>query len=335
MKEYKEFVSAIAKKQYAPIYLLMGEEPYFIDKISHYIEDTFFEEDAVRDFNFQLLYGMETSVSQIVSYAKEFPMMTDYRLVIVREAQSVAKIEQMADYAKNPQRKTVLVLCYKHKKLDGRTELFKAIHKNGKVFDSPKVYDNQLPAYIKDMVTEKKRSINDAAVNLLANHIGVDLSRINNELDKLENIVPPGGEISIPLIEQYIGISKEYNIFELVSAVIARNQAKTYEILNYFSNSPANFAKTLTFSMLYSAFHKLLQYHFSVDKSEAFLKSIGVFWTECRTYQSAASHYSVGKIVNIMHLIRKYDLMSKGAAGTAIEETELIKELVYQIFIMR
>lgn len=334
MKGYKELIEAISKKQYVPIYLLMGEEPYFIDKVGDYIENTFFKDEETKDFNFQLLYGMETNVNQIVAYAKEFPMMADYRLVIVREAQNVAKIEQMAEYAKNPQRKTVLVLCYKHKKLDGRTELFKAINKNGTIFESSKIYDNQLPAYIKDMVSEKKRSINDAAINLLANHIGIDLSRISNELDKLENIVPQGKEITIPIIEQYIGISKEYNIFELVSAVIARNQVKTYEILNYFSNSPANFIKTLTFSTLFSAFHKLLQYHFSVDKSEAYLKSIGVFWTETRTYQSAASHYSVSKIVNIIHLIRKYDLMSKGGIGTSIEEPELIKELVFQIFRM-
>lgn len=332
MKGYKELIEAISKKQYAPIYLLMGEEPYFIDKVSNYIEDNFFEDVGMKDFNFQMLYGMETNVNQIVSYAKEFPMMADYRLVIVREAQSVAKIEQMSEYAKNPQRKTVLVLCYKHKKMDGRTELFKSIAKNGTVFESSKVYENQFPAYIKSMVVEKKRLINDAAINLLANHIGVDLSRINSELDKLENVVPQGSEISIPIIEQYIGISKEYNTFELVSAVIARNQMKTYEILNYFSDSPANFIKTLTIPTLFSAFHKLLQYHFSVDKSESYLRSIGVFWTEVQTYQRAASHYSFGKIVNIMHLIRKYDQMSKGGAGVNTEEQELIKELVFQIF---
>jgi DNA polymerase-3 subunit delta len=261
-------------------------------------------------------------------------MMSDYRLVIVREAQNVAKIERLAEYAKNPQRQTVLALCYKHKKLDGRTELYKAIYKNGMVFDAPKVYDNQLPAYIKEMVKEKKRLINDAAVNLLANHIGVDLSRINNELDKLENIVPQGGEITIPVIEQYIGISKEYNIYELVSAVIARNQVKAYEILNYFSNSPANFGKGLTFPGLFTAFNRLLQYHFSVDKSEAFLKSIGVFWTEYRAYQSAAAHYSVRKIVPIIHLIREYDLKVKGGSGVSVDEQELIKELVFQVFRM-
>jgi len=333
VKGYKELIEAISKKQYAPIYLLMGEEPYFIDKTCDYIEDNFFENKGTKDFNFHLLYGMETTVNQIVYYAKEFPMMADYRLVIVREAQSVAKIEQMVEYAKNPQRQTVLVLCYKHKKMDGRTELFKAINKNGVVFESTKVYDSQVPGYIKDMVKEKKRLISDAAaVNLLTNHIGVDLSRINNELDKLENVIPQGGEITIPIIEQYIGISKEYNIFELVSAVIARNQLKAYEILNYFSNSPANYEKTRIIPALYNAFYKLLQYHFSVDKSEAFLRLIGVFWAETRTYQSAASYYSFGKILNIIRLIRKYDLMSKGAAGTTIEEPELIKELVFQIF---
>ena len=331
--EYKELVASLEKKKYVPIYLLMGEEPYFIDKISHYIETHFFEDESLKDFNFQLLYGKETAVNQIVAFAKEYPMMADYRLVIVREAQEVSKIEQLADYVKSPQKQTVLVICYKYKSLDKRTSFYKAIEKEGIVFESKEIYDNQLPTHIKNITKEKNFTISDTAVNLLASHIGVDLSRIDNELDKLRNIVPRNGEITTQIIEEYIGISKEYNIFEFVTAVIARNEYKVYEILNYFSANPKNYEKTRIISTLYAAFYKLLQYHFSVDKSENYLKALGVFWKDIPLYKNAAaSFYSVSKIVKIIHLLREYDLKSKGGTGISIEEQELIKELVFKIF---
>ncbi len=332
--EYKELVASLARKEYLPVYLLMGEEPYFIDKISNYIEENFFEDETAKDFNFQLLYGKDTTASQIVAFSKEYPMMSDYRLVIVREAQNVDKIEQLAEYVKNPQRQTVLVLCYKYKNLDGRTETYKTIDKNGAVFKSTKIYDNQLPEHIKNIAKEKGFTIGDSAVNLLASHIGTDLSRIDNEIEKLINVIPHNGEITSKIVEEYIGISKEYNIFEFVTAIIARNEYKAYEILNYFSANPASYIKAMTISTLYTAFYRLLQYHFSVDKSENFLKALGVFWKDARLYQNAASFYPISKIVKIMHLLRKYDLMSKGATGNNIEEQELVKELVFQIFRM-
>ena len=331
-KEYKELISSLKNKEYAPIYLLTGDEPYFIDKASNYIEDNFFKEETDKDFNFQLLYGKETTIDQIVAYSKEYPMMSDYRLVMVREAQEVGKIEQLAGYVKNPQKQTVLVLCYKYKSVDGRTEFYKTIAKNGAIFKSAQIYDNQLPIHIKNIAGEKGFTIGDSALNLLASHIGVDLSRIDNELEKLRNVIPKNGEITTQIIEEYIGISKEYNIFEFVTAVIARNEYKAYEILNYFSANPANYEKTRIIPTFYAAFYKLLQYHFSVDKTENYLKALGVFWKDIPIYRNAAQTYSVSKIIRIMHLLRKYDLMSKGATGTNIEEQELIKELVFQIF---
>jgi DNA polymerase-3 subunit delta len=335
--EYKELIASVEKKKYVPIYLLMGEKedvcPYFIDKVSNYIEEHFFEDETDKDFNFQLLYGKETSVEQIIAFSKEYPMMSDYRLVVVREAQEVGKIEQLAEYAKNPQRQTVLVLCYKYKKLDKRTVFYKTIDKTGIVFESKEIYDNQLPAHIKDIAKEKHFTIGDVAVNLLASHIGTDLSRIDNEMEKLRNVIPQNGEITAQIIEEYIGISKEYNIFEFVSAVIARNEFKMYEILNYFSTNPANYEKTRIIPTLYAAFYKLLQYHFSVDKSDNYLKALNVFWKDIPIYRNAASFYSFSKIVKIMHLLRKYDLMSKGVNNsTNTEEQELIKELVFQVF---
>jgi DNA polymerase-3 subunit delta len=333
--EYKELITSVENKKYAPIYLLMGEEPYFIDKVSNYIEEDFFEDETAKDFNYQLLYGKETSIEQIVAFSKEYPMMSDYRLVIVREAQEVGKIETLVEYVKNPQKQTVLVLCYKYKSLDKRTAFYKTIDKVGIVFESAKIYEDKLPAHIKNIAKEKGFIIGDVAVNLLASHIGVNLSRIDNEMEKLRNVVPKNGEITTQIIEEYIGISKEHNIFEFVTAVVARNEFKAYEILNYFSANPASYAKTMTISELYKAFYRLLQYHFSVNKNEDYLKSLGVFWKDAPIYKTAASFYSFSKIVRIMHLLRKYDLMSKGVNNTtSIEEQELIKELVFQIFRM-
>jgi len=238
----------------------------------------------------------------------------------------------LAGYVKNPQKQTVLVLCHKYKSLDKRTAFYKTIDSAGIVFESKEIYDNQLPAYIKEIAKEKNFTIGDAAVHLLASHIGIDLSRIDNELEKLRNIVPRNGEITAKIIEEYIGISKEYNTFEFVSAVIARNEYKVYEILNYFSANPANYIKTMIISTLYAAFYRLLQYHFSVDKSENYLKALGVFWKDVPIYKNAASFYSFSKIVNIMHLLREYDLKSKGGMGSNTEEQELIKELVFKVF---
>ena len=330
--EYNELIASLKKKEYVPIYLLTGEEPYFIDKIGNYIEEHFFEDETAKDFNFQLLYGKDTTVEQIVAYSKEYPMMSDYRLVIVREAQNVDKIEQLSGYAKNPQKQTVLVLCYKYKSVDGRTEFYKTVAKNGVIFKSAQIYDNQLPLHIKTIAHEKGFTIGDSAINLLSSHIGVDLSRIDNEIEKLHNVIPKNGEITTQIIEAYIGISKEYNIFEFVTSVIARNEYKAYEILNYFCTNPANYEKTRIIPTFYLSFYKLLQYHFSVDKSENYLKALGVFWKDIPVYRNAASFYTISKIVKIMHLLRKYDLMSKGATGTNIEEQELIKELTFQIF---
>jgi DNA polymerase-3 subunit delta len=333
--EYKDLITSVENKKYAPIYLLMGEEPYFIDKISNCIEELFFEEETAKDFNFQLLYGKDTSVDQIVAFSKEYPMMSDYRLVIVREAQEVGKIEQLVEYVKNPQKQTVLVLCYKYKSLDKRTAFYKTIDKAGIVFESAKIYEDKLPVHIKNIAKEKGFTIGEVAVNLLASHIGTNLSRIDNEMEKLRNVVQKNGEITTQIIEEYIGISKEHNVFEFVTAVIARKEFKVYEILNYFSANPANYEKTRIIPNLYSAFYKLLQYHFSVNKNEDYLKSLGVFWKDAPVYKTAASFYSFSKIVKIMHLLRKYDLMSKGVNNTtSIEEQKLIKELVFQIFRM-
>jgi DNA polymerase-3 subunit delta len=330
--EYNEIIESFSKKKYVPIYFLMGEEHYFIDKLSAYMEAHFFEDESAKDFDFEIIYGQDVSVNQIAIYARQYPMMSSHRLVIVREAQEVSKISQLAEYMKNPQPQTVLILCYKEAKFDARTEMYKAMAKNGVIFQAKKVYEDQLPKYVREFAKEKNLKISDSAVNMLVANIGVNLYRIDHELEKLINVIPPDGEVTPQIIENYIGISREYNIFEYVSAVVTRNYERANKILHYFSSNPKTFEKGSAIPNLYTAFFRLLQYHFSVDKSETFMKSLGVFWKDARPYMEAASYYSFARIVNIMHLLRKYDMMNKGLGGNQTEEPELLKELTFQIF---
>ncbi|MDR0368581.1 MAG: DNA polymerase III subunit delta [Bacteroidales bacterium] len=330
--EYNEIIAAFNKKQYSPIYFLMGEEHYFIDKLSTYIETHFFTDESAKDFDLEILYGQDVSVNQIAIVAKQYPMTSTHRLVIVREAQEVGKITQLAEYMKNPQPQTILVLCYKEAKFAANTEMYKAMNKNGVIFQAKKVYEDHLPKYVREFAKEKNLKMSDSAVNMLVSNIGVNLYRIDHELEKLINIVAPGEEITPQIIENFIGISREYNVFEYVSAVVTRNYERANRILHYFSNNPKNFEKGTAIPNLYLAFFRLMQYHFSVDKSEMFMKSLGVFWKDARPYMQAASYYSFARIVNIMHLLRKYDMMNKGWGGNQTEEPELLKELTFQIF---
>jgi DNA polymerase-3 subunit delta len=238
----------------------------------------------------------------------------------------------LSGYAKNPQPQTVLILCYKYKDFDRSTALYKAIDKQGITFKSPVVYDNQLPAYIKDIAKEKKLQMAEDATQLLAAHIGTDLSRIDNELTKLIAVLPPRAEITVQIIESYIGISKEYNNYELVNAVLSRNEEKAYHILHYFACDGGGSSRKPLISSLYYAFFTLLQYHYSPDKSDAFLRSMQVNYYVIPIYKRAAAFYHIEKIFRIMHWLKQYDLMNKGASGVNIDECEWVKELLFKIF---
>lgn len=332
--EYEQLLENIQNKQYAPIILLGGEESFYVSRLTQIIQDNFFDDNSLIDFNFQVLYGKETSVSQIVDSAKQFPMMGNARLVIVREAQQISKWADFVAYAKNPQPQTVLVLSFMEgKKMDGKLAAYKEIVKNGFVFESTKIYENKLPAHVAKIVKERNIQIGTFEINLLITHIGNDLSRINNELTKLQAIIPEGGKITSKMIEEFTGISREHNIFELCSALLLRNSSKVFFITDYFINNPGK-AKDLTLNPIFNTFYQLLQLHYSVDKSEMFMKKIGVFWTEYDTYKQALLNYPLSKVVNAIHLIRKYDAMSKGADGCQINKLELLRELTLKIMIV-
>jgi len=259
-------------------------------------------------------------------------------LLIVREAQELQKASggkesdlfaPLTAYLQHPQKQTLLVMCYKYKSVDKRSAFFKAANKVGCVFESPKIYDNQVPKYVKDMVGEKGFRMDDATAELIASHIGTDLSRIDKELDKFRNILPEGGAITRELVEEYIGISREYNGFELANALWERNLDRAYEIIRYFSTNPKNYPNPMIIAMIYSSFMKIIQYHYSADKGD--LRALGVMWNLQRQFQSAVKYYTLPVSIRVLHLLKEYDLKSKGYEGCETNDQELLKELVFRI----
>ena len=234
MDEVKALVADIRKGLLKPIYFLMGEEPYYIDKLSEYIEDNVLEAHE-REFNQMVLYGKDVTVDEIVAQAKRFPMMAEYQVVIVKEAQELSRsIDKLLSYAEQPQPSTVLVLNYKYKKLDKRKALFKAISKNGVILESKKLYDNKVPEWIRRVLAGQNYGITPKASEMLVEYLGTDLSKISNELEKLKIVLPKGTQIKPDHIEENIGISKDYNNFELRKAVGDRNNFKAHQIAQYF-----------------------------------------------------------------------------------------------------
>ena len=268
MSDHKKIISDIKNGQLKPIYFLHGEEPYFIDLISDYIADHILTEDE-KAFNQSILYGSDVKVEDITAAAKRFPMMAEYQVVIVKEAQNLSRtIQQFESYFKNPQPTTILVICYKYKKADGRKAYFKAAKKNGVIFESKTLYDNKVPGYIRDEVSARGYNIQHKSTVMLAEYLGTDLGKINNELDKLEVVIPTGAEITPEIIEKNIGISKDYNNFELQNALGERNFKKAYQIINYFAQNPKDNPILGTLPILYRYFSMLLKYHGLKDKSK-------------------------------------------------------------------
>lgn len=335
---HRILINEIKKGKYFPVYLLMGEEPYFIDKVADYLQHHFFEDDGMRDFNQQVVYGKDVRANDVVTMAKEYPMMSEHRLLIVREAQDMQKTSGqkesdsftlLTDYAMHPQMQTLLVLCYKYKKVDKRSAFYKAVSKMGRVMESPTLYDNNIPKYVQEMAEEKGFRIDSSAADLVAAHIGTDLSRVDKELDKFVNLLQPGDNITAALIEKHIGISREYNGFELSNALLERNLSKVYTIIDFFSKNPKEYPNPKIIPMLYSTFLKLLQYHYLPDKRD--LSSIGVIWKMENTFRSAAAYYSLPVCIRIIHQLKEYDLKSKGFDGYNVEDTDLLKELCFRI----
>lgn len=330
---FEQILSDLKNKIYKPIYFLSGEEPYFIDLITKYINDNVLT-DAEKSFNQTVLYGKDTEIHTVINTAKRFPMMANHQVVIVKEAQNLKNIEELIHYANAPLNSTILVINYKYKTLDKRKKLYKSINEKGILFESKKLYDNEVPAWINGYLKTKKRTIDPGAGMLLNEYLGNDLSKISNELDKLI-ITLPDGEYNITTthIERNIGISKDYNNFELHKALTQKNVLKANRIVNYFSHNQKDNPFTMTIATLYHFYSKVLTYHFIQNKGDkrgvaATLKVNPYFVGD---YEKAAKQYNPKKTVEIISLLREYDLKSKGYNNVSTSHGELLKELVYRI----
>lgn len=331
---YEQIVADIRNKKFAPVYFLMGEEPYFIDTISGLIEDTALDE-AEKAFNQIIIYGRDVnSISEVVHQARSFPMMGDRLVVILKEAQSIreTEIEKLDKYLDEIPDTTVLVIDYKYKKLDKRRSLAKMIDKKGVLFESKKLYDSNIPSWIKSSLAEDNFQITPKAAQMLADFLGNDLQKIKNELKKLTIAVTGKKTIDDSDIEYNIGISKDFNIFELQNAIGTNNFFKANQIVNHFGENGKDNPLVMTTTMLYAYFTKILKYHYCNDKSQGNVASVlGVNPYFVKDYETAARNYSVARCAKAIEALRQYDMYSKGYNCGAIPEKELYKELISKI----
>lgn len=332
MNEINQIVSDIKSGNIKPVYFLMGEEPYYIDKISDFIEDSVLDESE-KGFNQAVMYGRDVSIEEIVASAKRFPMMAERQVLIVKEAQDLSRtIEKLTSYVENPQPSTVLVLNYKYKKLDRRKKLYKAVAKNGLIYESKRLYENQVSDWIRRVLGGKKYQVEPKAAQMLVEFLGTDLSKISNELDKLITILPKGSIITPEHIEENIGISKDFNNFELRKAIGERDILKANRIINYFSQNPKNNPLVMTISLLNSFFTQMLIYHGLKNKSrDNVAKALGIRPFFVTDYVNAARNYPMRKVAQIIAMLRDADVKSKGVGATNQSQGDILKELLFKI----
>jgi len=335
----EDILKDLKNRKYKPVYLLHGEEPYYIDLVGSYVEHKLLSE-AEKGFNQTVLYGKDTDVMTVLNAAKRYPMMADYQVVLVKEAQEMKwgkddddkkSINPLLNYLENPLPSTILVFCYKYGKFDKRKKTYKAIEKHGLVYESAPLYDSKIPGWIENFISDKGYKASQQATLMLSEYLGNDLSKIANELEKLMLNVAPGQEITLDLIHNNIGISKEYNVFELQTALGKKDVLKVNRIINYFEANPKSNPIVLMLGNLNNYFSKVLAYHYVKDKSQQNLaRELGVNPYFVKDYEMAARNYNYGKAMEIIAYLREYDLKSKGVESTA-DDGALMKELMFKI----
>ncbi len=350
MKEIDQILLDLKRKIFKPVYFLSGEEAYYIDIISDYIENNALDE-ADREFNQTVVYGKDTELASILGLAKQFPMMSDYQVVIVKEAQNIkefnkkgsdddsessgntnAVVQAFLNYLKSPQPTTILVFCYKYKTIDKRSAIGKALQKQSVYIESSKLYDNKIPEWISNYVKERKYSIGPKAAFMMAEFLGNDLSKIANEINKLFINLPEGNEITVELVQDNIGISKEFNVFELQNALGNKDILKVNQIINYFAANEKEHPLVMVLSSLYNYYTKILKFHFLKDKSKfAAAGALGVNPFFVDGYMKAAGNYPTAKLKHIFAYLKEYDLKSKGVNNSSLGSGDLLKELMFKI----
>ncbi len=328
---YEQLISSFKKRDFRPIYFFMGEEAYYIDKLSDYLMENVVS-DENKAFDQTVVYGKDVDIDTVINLAKRYPMMSDKQLVVVKEAQQLKSLDRLTFYLQKPLSSTILVFCYKYGTLDKRKSVYNAINKAGIVFDSKKVYDNQVAGKVIEIAKEKGLSIDMKSANIIADFLGSDLSKISNEIDKLQIALPEGAVVTPTDIERNIGISKDYNNFELVDALAVKNIEKVNRIVDYFRQDKNGNPLVVTLSVIFNFFANLLIYSTLKDKSKmnvASVLKINPFFVTL--YQKAAVNYDTQKIIRIISYIRETDAGSKGVGDLIMGENELLKLLVFKI----
>jgi DNA polymerase-3 subunit delta len=328
---HEQIIANLKAKKYATTYFLAGEETFYIDLICDYIEKNVLSEGE-KAFNQTVLYGRDVEVTSLLASAKQFPMMAENTVIIVKEAQDVKKIDLLTSYVDQPLESTLLVLCYRGKKLDKRKALYKSVQKNGVYFESNRLYENKIPEWIKGYLRTKDYSIGNKSAAMLTDFLGNDLSKIAGELDKLCILTAKKSEITEQLIEDNIGISKDFNNFELQNAIMNKDVFKANQIIKYFEANPRNNPIVVTLSVLYNLFSKVLIYHGLKDKNpQTVARSLGVNPYFVKDYQKAAQCYNLKKSVQALDALREADMKSKGYNNPSTPHSELMKELVFKL----
>ncbi|MEZ5045086.1 MAG: DNA polymerase III subunit delta [Saprospiraceae bacterium] len=330
----EQLLADLKKGNYQPVYLLHGTEPYFIDEITHFFEHQLLNESE-KAFNQMILYGKDADFQAVVDNARRYPMMAPRQVVILKEAQDMKTLGELVNYVERPMPTTILVICHKYKKVNMATKIGKVLKANAVVFEAKSLYDNQVPDWIANYLKKRKLSIDPDAAALLAEYLGTELSKVANELDKLQLNIPAGTLITNKHIEDNIGISKDYNVFELQKALSQRDVLKSNRIINYFASNPKKNPLPGIISSLYNYFSKVYMLHFLKQLPEAdMLRTLEIssaFFL--KEYRLAARSFPLGKTENILQLLKSYDLKSKGVDynSTGKPDGELLKELIWHI----
>jgi len=339
---YEQIINDLKKKIYAPVYFLYGEEPYFIDQITDYIEKNVLS-DSEKEFNESILYGKDIDTLTMISTAKRYPMMSNYQVVIVKEAQNIKNLvskeaqdkdskDPFSEYLQNPLPSTLLVICFKYKSVDKRTRIYKLLDKKAVVLESKKLYEDKVPGWIETQVQKSGLTIEPKATLMMTSYLGNDLSKIENAIFKLALNLKPGERITTDVVQKNIDISKDYNIFELNDALGTRNIYKANLIVQYFMRNPKSNPFVMTVSQLYSFFLKVLTYHTLQDRSRANVaSSLGVNQFFVPDYETAARSYNRDHCLRNISIIREYDNRSKGIKNASADHGQLLKEMVFRI----
>ncbi len=323
----------IQQRRFHPIYLLMGEEGYFIDALTELLVESVLTEEE-KDFNLHTFYGIDADVNTIISSARRYPMMAERQLVVIKEAQQLDKLELLEVYAKNPMLSTVLVISYKHGAIDRRKAVVKSIEKIGVLFESKKLYENQIPAFITSWFKEREIGIDAKSAQMLTDHVGSDISKLIPQLQKLEISLDEGARrITSELIEKNVGISKDYNNFELQKAIIHKDTLTANRIVNHFGMNPKDHPIMVTVIVLFNYFSNLLECFWLPRKDEQSIMSALNIRSSyfARDYLTGVRNYNARKVMDIISDLRTFDARSKGVDNISASHGELLKELVYRI----